>query len=55
VTVYTEFSDVLLDALAWSRRPMHQLLADFPKHVVRRLTQLEVRDSSLALWGELIS
>jgi len=55
VTVYTAFSDILLDALAWSRRPMHQLLADFPRSVVSRLKQLEVRDSSLALWGELIS
>jgi hypothetical protein len=55
VTVYTQFSDILLDALAWSRRPLHQLLAEFPKDVVARLTQLEVKTSSMALWGELVS
>ncbi len=55
VTVYTRFSDLLLDALAWSRRPLHQLLAEFPKDVVARLTQLEVKTSSMALWGELVS
>ena len=55
VTVYTEFSDILLDALAWSRRPMPQLLDDYPQTVVRRLLQLEVEDRSLARWGELIS
>ena len=55
VAVYTQFQDLLLDALAWSRRPIHQLLADFPSSVVGRLKQLEVRESSLAMWGELIS
>ena len=55
VTVYTQFSDILLDALAWSRRPLHQLLAEFPKDVVARLMQLEVKTSSMALWGELVS
>jgi hypothetical protein len=55
VTVYTQFSDILLDALAWSRRPLHQLLAEFPKDVADRLIQLEVKVSSLALWGELVS
>jgi len=55
VTVYTQFSDILLDALAWSRRPLPQLLAEFPKDVVARLTQLEVKTSSMALWGELVS
>ena len=55
VTVYTQFSDILLDALAWSRRPLHQLLAEFPKDVVDRLIQLEVKTSSMALWGELVS
>jgi len=55
VTVYTQFSDILLDALAWSRRPLHQLLAEFPRDVVGRLTQLEVKTSSMALWGELVS
>ena len=55
VTVYSQFSDILLDALAWSRRPLHQLLAQFPKDVVARLTQLEVKTSSMALWGELVS
>jgi hypothetical protein len=55
VTVYTAFSDVLLDALAWSRRPLDQLLSEFPKNVVSRLAQLEVKSSSMALWGELVS
>ena len=55
VTVYTQFSDILLDALAWSRRPLQQLLAEFPKDVVARLIQLEVKTSSMALWGELVS
>jgi len=55
VTVSTQFSDLLLDALAWSRRPLHQSLGDFPQAVVRRLRQLEVKDSSLAQWGELIT
>lgn len=55
VTVYAQFSDILLDALAWSRRPLHQLLAQFPKDVVARLTQLEVKIGSMALWGELVS
>ncbi|MFA4964369.1 MAG: restriction endonuclease, SacI family [Thermoleophilia bacterium] len=55
VTVYTRFSDMLLDALAWSRRPLHQLLAEFPRNVVARLIQLEVKTSSMALWGELVS
>jgi hypothetical protein len=55
VTVYTEFADILLDALAWSRRPLPQLLAEFPKNVVARLIQLEVKTSSMALWGELVS
>jgi len=55
VTVYTQFSDVVLDALAWSRRPLHQLLAEFPRYVVARLAQLEVKTSSMALWGELVS
>jgi len=55
VTVYTQFSDILLDALAWSRRPLHPLLAEFPGDVVDRLTQLEVKTSSMALWGELVS
>lgn len=55
VTVQTSFSDLLVDALAWSRRPLHRLLAEFPQHVVSRLLQLEVKSSSLALWGELVS
>lgn len=55
VTVYDEYSDILLDALAWSRRPLHQLLGEFPKDVVNRLSQLEVKTSSMALWGELVS
>ena len=55
VTVYTQFSNILLDALAWSRRPLPQLLAEFPKDVVARLIQLEVKTSSMALWGELVS
>jgi hypothetical protein len=55
VTVYTQYSDILLDSLAWSRRPLHQLLAEFPRNVVARLTQLEVKGSSMALWGESVS
>ena len=55
VTVYIQFSDILLDALAWSRRPLPHLLAELPKDVVARLTQLEVKTSSMALWGELVS
>ncbi len=55
VSVYDSYSDLLLDALTWSRRPLNQCLADFPKCVVSRLVQLEVEPSSLALWGELAS
>ena len=55
VTVYSSFSDILMDALAWSRRPLNQLLMEFPEDVVERLIQLEVQASSLATWGELVS
>jgi len=55
VTVYSSFPELLLDAVAWSRRPLRELLKELPKNVVNRLRQLEVRPSSLALWGELVS
>lgn len=55
VTVRTDFCQLLTDALAWSRRPLPELLQTFPKRVVGRLTQLEVKTSSLAEWGELVS
>ena len=53
VTVQSCFCDLLLDALAWSRKPLHQQLSIFPECVVERLLQLEVAQSTLALWGEL--
>ncbi len=51
VTVYTRFPEILMDALAWSRRPLHQLLAEFPSHVVARLELLrqELRLQKAAL------
>jgi len=55
VSIQLDYTDLLLDALAWGRKPLHQQLSVFPEHVVERLLQLEVKQSSLALWGELAS
>lgn len=55
VTVYSDFARLLADALTWSRRPLPELLEELPPYVVDRLRQLEVKTSSLALWGELVA
>jgi hypothetical protein len=55
VSVQTDYPDLLVDALAWSRKPLHQQLAAFPERVIERLRQLEVNPASLALWSELAS
>lgn len=55
VSIQLDYIDLLLDALAWGRKPLHQQLSIFPARVVERLLQLEVKQSSLALWGELAS
>jgi hypothetical protein len=55
VSIQQDYSDLLLDALAWSRKPLHQQLAVFPERVVERLRLLEVEQASLALWSELAS
>jgi SacI restriction endonuclease len=55
VSIHSDYMALLLDALAWGRKPLHQQLEVFPTLVVRRLLQLEVAPASLALWGELAS
>ena len=55
VSVYPAYSDMLFDAFSWARRPLQQLLDEFPRYVVARLREMEVRDASLATWGELLA
>lgn len=55
VSVQTDFGELLTDALTWSCRPLPDLLRDYPLRVVTRLSQLEVKPSSMAEWGELVS
>ena len=53
VSVQQDYPELLLDALAWSRKPLHQQLAAFPGVVLERLRLLEVKQASLVLWNEL--
>jgi len=54
-TMYESIGDLLLDAFAWSRRPLHILLRQFPQRVSDRLSELEVEPATLARWRDLVS
>lgn len=51
--IFTSASTLLRTALAWSARPVDDLLKEFPETMVERLEEIEVRRSTLERWAEL--
>jgi hypothetical protein len=54
LTVYVDFGDLLVDALAWGGRPLPDALQSYPGKALRRLEEMEVAGRSLQRWQELL-
>lgn len=51
--VFSSASKLLRTAVAWSARPVDNLLEEFPETMADRLEEIEVRRSTLERWAEL--
>jgi len=45
--------ELLIAATIWSGSPLGTVLADFPRHMLGRLEEIEVGESALRAWGDL--
>lgn len=55
LTVLVSVEDLLLTAFAWSPMPLPEVLAQFPEAASKRLQDIEVEQSTLRQWAELVS
>lgn len=51
--IYESPAMLLRLGLSWSTRPLPEVLADFPGRMKERLTEIEVRTSTIERWAEL--
>lgn len=54
LVIHTSYAELLIDAMAWSRRPLDDSLRRLPELVDSRLQQLEARPATRQRWRDLI-